>query len=357
MHAFENPEEEQLYQQTVNWLNNHPAIQQTLQQYNQHFVQSFIEDYAKHKVYLTNLKARYESILEEREQEWLEKAHECLEQIQQKKLFDLQCQWRAELITVPGVVISEEFDYWGQNIMNCPFLGPITKKELACYKRFLQTREQDEEFYDSWQNYDDMKEAYLSQQPNEYNPMPDWYEFHNAETGNGSLLLLPNLRGDKETLYRSAYFDEQRKAQNQAYNEEDQKPYLIPSEDHYSTIAEPFDQEMAQLLRMEDTYEDLAGSWRNEKTSEIISDLCEIGKWPIAASHDWIQALEKCHASFKSHMLLQFIDTAYAQYRMQCKMGLGFSGGTTPEMSYIGLIKEQILKGRALLGEPQNFDY
>ena len=352
-----SPEEQKLYDETIAWLQTDPAIQQELQQYNQRLIKTFMESYAKHKVHLVKLKATCESNAEAKEQEWLENAYECLQQIQQKKLFDLQCKWRAELISIPEITISTEFDYWGNNVMNCPFLDPISKQDLACYKRYLTTLDHQYDFYGDWQGYHEIKEVYLSQKPEDYDPIPDWYEFHNGETGNGSLLLLPDLRGEKEELYRRVYFDEENKKLTEEEWELRNKPILIGLDRDFRKIAEPYDKDMLTLLNMEGVYEEQAGAWRNEKATELIYMLLDAGMWPIVTSHDWLDGLEKCYAKYKSHMLITYMDTAYAQYKMQQKMGLGFSGGTSPEMSYIGTVKEQILKGRALLGEPRDFNF
>jgi hypothetical protein len=352
-----SPEEQKLYDETIAWLQTDPAIQQELQQYRQNTIESFIEGYAKHKVYLVQLKAACKNNIEENEQEWLDNANECLQHIQQKKLFDLQCKWRAELITIPEITISAEFEYWEDNIMNCPFLTPISKQELECYKRYLSTQDYENDSFDDWQNYEDIKEFYLSQKPDTFNAMPDWYEFHNGETGNGTLLLLPNLRGEKEAFYRQVSFDEANKKLSEEELAFRNQPMLIPMDEDFRKIAEPFDKAMLDLLNKENEYEEMAGNGRRDNGEDIMYSLFEIGPWPINASHDWLLALKKCYASYQSHMLLQFIDTAYAQYKMQLKMGFGFSGGTSLEMSYIPDIKEQILEGRAILGEPQDFNF
>ncbi|HEX2983457.1 MAG TPA: hypothetical protein VHO28_07930, partial [Ignavibacteriales bacterium] len=84
--------------------------------YNKTSVESFINNYAFQKA---NLLKYGESYLLNEEKLFLtqkNKAELRLWEIQQKKLFNLQCQWRAGMISLPEIETSYDFKYWEKNI-------------------------------------------------------------------------------------------------------------------------------------------------------------------------------------------------------------------------------------------------
>ena len=68
-------------------------------------------------------------------------AEDALREIQQKKLFDLQCQWRAEMIELKGISTTNDFEYWEMNIREAKFLTRITEGELKTYMDYLKSSE------------------------------------------------------------------------------------------------------------------------------------------------------------------------------------------------------------------------
>jgi len=183
-------------------INESSSIQAFFSGYHPSSVESFITSYLGIKYYAFKLEDYFNRKAEERRDRWINKAHEHLEIILQKKLFDLQCLWRAEQITLEGVEISYDFEEWSENIINCPFLETLTKEDIELYQSYLY--QNDDYFgFDKYvaQDYDQLKEEYTSSNDNQECIMPEWYEFHNSRTGNGSLLLLPDTRGEKEDFY------------------------------------------------------------------------------------------------------------------------------------------------------------
>ena len=66
---------------------------------------------------------------------------ERLKEILQKKLFDMQCLWRAEKIIIPEINVSSDFRYWEANIFNCPFIEPVTENEIEIILKHLTKEE------------------------------------------------------------------------------------------------------------------------------------------------------------------------------------------------------------------------
>ena len=73
----------------------------------------------------------YESLISNEGIEWVEPATNHLNVIQHKKLFDKQCLWRAEKIKIDGLQLCCEFLQWENNILNCPFIDPVSEEDLS----------------------------------------------------------------------------------------------------------------------------------------------------------------------------------------------------------------------------------
>ena len=94
---------ELIRQQTEDELKSNPAMQEYFSAFNEQSVEGFIRNYARKKaIYITQGPA----IINNKEQEDLKfkfLAEDALWTIQQKKLFNLQCQWRAEQIKLKSI--------------------------------------------------------------------------------------------------------------------------------------------------------------------------------------------------------------------------------------------------------------
>ena len=97
----------------------------------------------------------YQNLISNEGIEWVEAATKHLKVIQQKKLFDKQCLWRAEKIKIDGLQLCCEFLLWENNILNCPFIDPVSEEDLSDYIFFLQERANSYiDLYDGWQEYE-----------------------------------------------------------------------------------------------------------------------------------------------------------------------------------------------------------
>jgi len=175
--------------------------------------EAFIDEYASAKVTWLEWGAKQMEWNETEDLQWLEDARKRLKEIQQKKLFDVQCLWRAEKITIEQIKLTIDFVYWEDNILNCPFIDSVSENDLEMYISYLQTGnfEHEQWFFDRWQDYEKIKEAYNDE--NSERNVPEWYEFHNSHTGLSAYMLLPDIRGDKEKFYRNLWSEELKKKQ------------------------------------------------------------------------------------------------------------------------------------------------
>ncbi|GAA3958880.1 hypothetical protein [Hymenobacter antarcticus] len=166
----------------------------------------------------------------------VEEATERLWEIQQRKLFELHCRWRAEEVTLPAdqVELSGDFEAWGARIEKCPLVPPITAAEVEGYLAYLLSEactdaESDFDRPRDWQDYERYR-RYLLLQAEGQDPAqvsrdavhqkpqglgglaamlddfflnyPSWYAHCDALAGPPNLVLyLPDHRGSKEAYY------------------------------------------------------------------------------------------------------------------------------------------------------------
>lgn len=186
--------------------------------------QGFIDEYARDKVRWLEWGKFHIEWLEREDLQWLNDATDRLEEIQQKKLFDIQCLWRAEKTELPEIKTTFDFKYWEDNILNCPFISPITESEVDMYIQYLQSEnfENTQGFLDRWQDYEEIKQAYNDGNANRN--FPDWYDFYNGRTGLPVYLLLPDIRGEKEEFYLSLWREENEKKAKEKQKVKEQTP-------------------------------------------------------------------------------------------------------------------------------------
>ena len=205
-----------LEKQWLDQLQNSKAIQNYLNGFNEASVKSFMDYYISQKYFWHYSPERNAQNNEDEQLRWINLAYNHLELILQKKLFDIQCLWRAEKVKFKEVEICEDFIVWQHNVFNCPFIEPVNEEDIDLYAQYLRQTNVETEFDDwgEWQNYDDLKEAYNNDSDQNF---PEWYDFHNGNSAAGTLMLLPDIRGEKEKFYSDLYF-----AHNNELNKEEE---------------------------------------------------------------------------------------------------------------------------------------
>lgn len=338
----------------------------------------FVRDYVRHRHLWTQYGDFYERHLAGQLTQFEEEAYVRMWDIQQKKLFDLQCEWRAELVTVPGVNTSADFDTLGGRIENCAVIPPITPVELEIYLDWVRQADYQEELQDnwgrfSWQHYEDVK-GQLDPETDEENEggfffeqVSEWYEFHNQRTGNGRLLRLPNLRGQKEERYLDAWRDHNHAEREAAppaapAAAPDPRPAHIPYDELQNllgTFAQQF--ESAALNRQRTSYETAnpPSTWEDEELERVLIFLKDVDEpVPIAAGDDWRLALRQASYAFRKQKLLDSLPHAYEAYCQRQEWGIAQPACSEREPhSMATWYNKAILKGRKLLGEPKDFNF
>ena len=340
-----------------------PSMQEYFKSFSSSSIESFISSYLIDKYFAYSNADSYQQRAEKKRSRWIDEAEDHLKIILNKKLFDYQCLWRAEKVTNEYIRITNDFLVWQEKIFSCPFIEPLTQEDIKMYQDFLlQTVEDYDNIAEQYelQNYDDFK---INYQGNEEDglQLPDWYEFHNLRTGNSSLLLLPDIRGEKELFYARLFVKDRDK---------DLPPY-IPNPDLNKPHLSAYDKE--NLLFFVNTYEDEETRIKFANYFEVFKkhtldrdyDLNELIMYmeeeeeiiPIEAHYDYRTALYIAYNKFKLNKLAEHLPYAYEHYLFNKKMGIPFEEGDNFYEDLSNNCLKMILDGRALNGEPRDLNF
>jgi hypothetical protein len=344
-------------------LDKSEAIQNYLKKFNKASVDMFRENYVRLKSYWY-MNPEYIADKNESEQlQWTHSAFSHLEVIQQKKLFDAQCLWRAEKIQYKEVEICEDFVLWQYNILNCSFIDPVNQDDIRLYSQYLQSNNAEEEagYFDNWQSYDELKEACENNDSAE--EFPEWYSFHNNYTNSGALLLLPDIRGEKEEFYYRLCFDENKEGSIKKQEEYDHNRDTRPSLVYYDPKVVEYFVTTFENRKVQHIYKEYMHANRHrdkeDRLDEIIQELLYTDEQvPIEAHHDWYQALELALKKYRCKKIVDALPAALEQYHMHIEMGIAFPVEQKKFREEIRKMwLQHILDGRRINGEPEDLDF
>ena len=357
---------QQLASQVEHDLKTNPKYKTFFDRYNPASIKHFIQHYKDKKASWLFWGDMYKAIEHDKILKYSALAENKLWEIQQKKLFNLQCQWRAEAIQLPGILISYDFWYWEHFIRQCPFLAPITQDEYELYLDYILSDdfEMHNDHYYEWQRYEDYKAEYIH--TNSGSTMPEWYQFYDSRRGTGVLLTLPDARGDKENFYLNLYFENYRKqnANNIPDNSTiDKRPSLRYYEpevlEDFIDKFEPItikDAYSAMRTTMEDSLD------MDEKLSKAIATLKQAGNIEIAYAANWYDSILKTAFNYEKECFHKAFTIAYKNYLSRINMGISFDSGVRQNdsehiISLVNTYKQNIIKGRILNNEPVDLNF
>lgn len=352
------------------------AVQDWLQQFDERFQEDFLQYYVSHKTSIIQYSNQYirkaEQVAELKHREYTQKT---LALVLQKKLFDLQCRWRAEQITLPGIRISWDFWYWAQNIFNCPFLDPVTDSELDTLQRYIQTDNFDPEILYTtgfgWQYYDEIRSNKEEETDDE---VTTWYDFYDVYMGTSMLQLLPDIRGQKEKVYyeavRQKEAEEQRAAGTvqQPHVPKPFKEFLFYSVHRCYEVACLFDDPYFVTLMKANSEENALGDTLENKECDAYSYMVKLENIPdlppVRGGVSWRMALQYCYVDYLKIFIAKDLPAVCEEYQLYRSMNLLYTLDDKEDnekrlddfmMSNSHI--EKILKGRALLGEPEDLNF
>ena len=353
-------------------------VKQMYVDFSKHSVDSFVEYYTGKKVQTLEWGDKYIEWRNKRIEDWLEKGVKKLREIQQKKLFDLQCQWRANKIKLKGIALTTDFLEWEMDVFNCPFLPAITDDELQMYMDYLNS----DEFYEKpmfdfsfWQHYDWIKDAYNNEESEHI--YPPWYAFYDSRKGSSVFLSFPDIRGEKERFYYSLGKDE--------YDRVNAKKIKQQVEVHKQKVASRDTRQDLNCLQ-QGLIEWFVEKYEDEATKEVFNisgrrfidedkDELNINDWPqkqmleaaegnvpMKEWRDWKEAISITAWNHSKKRIAESLPEAYEQYKLMEEMGWG-GNDIFSQMMEMGnkQIKEEnirlIKRGRVLNGESGDLDF
>lgn len=344
-------------------LKENPRYQAYFAQFDQFSIDSFISGFAIHKGFYITYADSYQRSKEEDVWGYHTRAENCLWEIQQKKLFDLQCRWRAGQIELPGIETTYDFMVWERNIKNCPFVDTITENEVELYCQYLQSCEEEEErWYYAWQDYSEIVEGYKSDE-DDLDSVPEWYQFHNAYTGNSQLMALPDVKGDTEEFYLDLVREKNKQEQiaagtYQPYVPVESLPRLSSYDD--DQVAD-FIKKFGNKKELELFYNYRLSSKKQEQLEELENALSVLNSASetvaIEADTDWRTAILKAACKYKNAQTILAMGQVYEEYLIKKQMGVGYEYDNAMPGNWLNVVKTSILDGRVLNGEPRDFDY
>jgi hypothetical protein len=342
------------------------AMQEYLKNFYDTSVASFIDSFATYKSMWLQYGDMYAEIREDDSIKWVSRASEHLKYIQQKKMFDMQCLWRAEKIEIDGVALCYDFQVWEKDILNCPFLEPITEDDIALYSEYLFSsnsgEEEDHFYYESWQDYDEIVEAYKTDNSNR--DFPDWYDFYNNRRGTGSYMSLPNTRGEKEEFYMDLGREYNQK-KNET-NDPSPAPVIQPEFlSFYDKKQRDWFVKTFETKEVQQQYE--AFEWHKDKDDikeDLESSLATLysAEEPVImeAGLNWAEAIKKTATKYTCKKTAEALPEAWEQYMMNIQMNIAFPTVTDKHKTedYIrNMYKDGILLGRKLNGETEDLNF
>ena len=357
---------QQFANEIENDLKTNPKYKTFFEQYNPSSIKYFIQHYKDKKASWLFWGDMYKSIEQDKILKYSALAEEKLWEIQQKKLFNLQCQWRAASIDLPNIQISHDFWYWEQFIRQCPFLSPVSQDEYELYLDYILSDdfEMHNDYYYQWQKYDDYKAEYLDSKSG--STMPEWYQFYDSRRGTGVLLTLPDIRGDKENFYLNLYYQDYRK-QNADKLPDNSKIDKRPSFKYYEPeVLEEFIN-MFEPLSVRDAYNAMQSTMedsldRDEKLGNAIETLKQAGNIELTFAGNWYDSILKTAHNYEKECLHKAFTIAYKNYLNRINMGISFDSGLRQNdsdhiTSLVNTYKQKIIKGRTLNNEPPDLNF
>ena len=344
-------------------LRTNPRYKQFFERYSEWSLDDFITRYGWFKPFVLDcgkedIKAEEESL--ERQ---AEHAYELLWQIQQRKLFNLQCEWRAGLITLPDVRTTWDFHYWGLMIQRCPFLSPISYGEYDLFQQYIMSNNYEDEhyYYIDWQEYDQLKEC--NDESDSGPEYPEWYAYYELYREGANWRMMSNVRGEKEDTYLRLYREERDKGKPPIhYTPMDPRPQLSPY-DHKTM------EEFVRLFETPEMLRCLQAYWRHKEMTDdeelehaILTLKCASSPIPMEPHDNWRDAILAAARYARQVNDSQACKWAYTDYLRRQELGLPYEitldkESLENEEKWRNDKADKVRRGRVLNGEPDDWNF
>jgi hypothetical protein len=312
---------DELKRQYIEELHTRSCYRDFFEHYSDESVHAFIREYAARKAYYAihgDKKAEEQS---EAELKFRHQAEKYFAEIQQKKLFDLQCLWRTGKLKLDGIGSTADFAPLEFCIFSVPFLKPVTEHELNLYLDFLSTEETVHCHDYRWQDYDSFKMAFESGQ---WDRIPEWYRFYDKALGAESLLQGEDLMSRKETEWWNC---KTKRVESLPYSEEPVKPDLEFNYNSLEFFVYTFEDRriIRQFMAAERFHPDIDN---NRMLQEAWNMLCEADEnICIQQTGNWKTAIIETANQYRKQKTAECMKDLFREYQLRLKAGIPFHAG------------------------------
>lgn len=360
----------EFYQKTVLELKTEERFVTYFKEFDPNSVEKFIHNYATRKVQWYLSGEGLKNWEQSKSKQWMKDCFVALIEIQQKKLFNAQCLWRAEKLQMSCIGICYDFMYWNDHIFACPDISPITEQDIDLYSRYLRETPFNVRFdeFKDYQDYDDLKRI-----QQEYgNPFEDnpWYAYYDDKEGTSSYFDLPDIRGEKEAAYVAIFHKDLALRRSLGI-----EPPL-PSTSLQPMFPSDYDEFKLEFAKRHETpalYRQFVKDDSEQKLNELneqpeycISLLEEIplDYLAIEPADDWRTAVTCTYERYRRERVIDLLPKAFALYLKHLGRDWHYPGRyktdeivPDPEKGLSKHYLKTILQGRTLNGEPADLNF
>jgi len=294
--------------------------------------------------------------------EFIKEAKKYFVMIQQDKLLRLQYEWNEGKIEIEGVKSNYDFYPLYDDIFNVKNISPVEKEEvdvLAQHGKTSTTEDWREDYHPI---------AHVSYRINiteedekdEDNQLPPYHLFNINATGAKPLLKEALVKAKKEQHYIAIYHKEQERIRGPYVpaTPSDPRPRLSNYDDKFTRdfIRKYEDQ---KLLNYYD-------AMMRERSNEEMEDDINLAVWhledtyerhPVEQNDDWREAIIAAANKSKKQKTADALYIVFEEYLKCRKDNIPFMPQEVEKKEAFEIFKDQVLKGRALSGEPADFNF
>ena len=196
--------------------------------------------------------------------------------------------------------------------------------------------------------------------------MPAWYRFYDQHMSTSTLLNLPDVRGTKENRYRSISLQRQldKMKKSKEAKQVDSRPYLsIYDVETVETFVKQFeDHKLLKYCKAVESFQEQLDEHMelNEALETLRQSNCNIS---IRSNKDWKSAIIEAAQRFEFSQIACLMSAVHQEYVIRIENSINFQQSLIDKKreEYAYQIcenaKRQILEGRGILGEPENFRF
>lgn len=344
---------EEIVKDTIRELYGNARYWDFFKSFNEESVHDFITEYASKKAWYLLNGDRMLSKKEREQFKFRDLAEKCFWEIQQKKLFNMQAEWRAGLIDIEGIEVTRDFYCWEKSITTCPFLEPVTSAELSLYMDYLESGTYIEKswFY-SWQDY----ESY-----NHINGGPDatpaWFKYYDSKIGTDYLLMLPDKKGDEEKKYLKSWRNVNKDPNIESINEEEiltgSGPHLYVNYETLDFFINTFENKnlLGYFKASEIKPQDATIEAELQDAFRILNRANETVSLPPDA--DWRQAVIRGAIQYKIKRILANLPFVFDEYLFRLKTGISLNETEDDSvyqecLAFTSVYRQQVKEGKRI---------